>query len=206
VVLRRQRKSAHLFARVTPPARQVRFGQRRYWRPAPAPRGGVVFATAGTTEPAAQTSCAPGRVGHAWCPLSERSERSSVQQTETRNRVRIIRLGHVGPARCCAGGGWCGRAPPRKETMRCACNPVGAAATRAASWGRAFPIRREYAYKEGEHATIACAMRKMAVLAARNTSVSVRAFHDLASKIRTSTERTSNEYRSDGAVLCPWWI
>ena len=90
--------------------------------------------------------------------------------------------------------------------MRCACNPVGAAATRTASWGRAFPIRREYAYKECEHATIARAMRKMAVLTARYTSVSVRAFHDSASENRTSIERTSDEYLSDGAVLCPWWI
>ena len=94
VVVRRQ-KNVRVWLPMSHHPRGSSSRRRRYWRPAPAPRGGVVFATAGTAEPAAQTSCAQGRVGRAWCPLSESSERSSVQQTEMRNRVRIIRSGAV---------------------------------------------------------------------------------------------------------------
>ena len=59
---------------------------------------------------------------------------------------------------------------------------------------------------ERESGTFTRAIREMAVLSARYASVSVRAFHDSASEIRTSIERTSDECRSDGAVFCPWWV
>jgi hypothetical protein len=43
VVIRRKRELAHQSARVTSPARQARFGRRRYWRPAPRLAAGLLL-------------------------------------------------------------------------------------------------------------------------------------------------------------------